>query len=136
MVLDQTANFVRGTVSASIASGDTTSAAREIDAVLAQLGDSLPPGHPRRARLELVKVRVRIAGNECAAVRSELEATAASLAKGGVALLPDLASAQALQTACATPGDSASQAASARATIERLPYVPRRLRKELAALPR
>ncbi|HSX59912.1 MAG TPA: serine/threonine-protein kinase [Tahibacter sp.] len=121
---------------ALLADGDAAAAAGEIDAVLANLGDSLPPGHPRRARLELVKQRIEIARGNCAVVRRGLDATAAALAKGGLALLPDLASAQALQARCTEPAEAAALAASARASAERLPYVPRRLRAELAALPR
>jgi eukaryotic-like serine/threonine-protein kinase len=115
---------------ALLAGGDRTGAKREIDAVIAALGDSLPAGHPRRARLELVQWRVAVANGDCSGARAGLDAAAASLAKGGMALLPDLVSAQALQARCAGSG-----AAAARESAARLSYLPRRLRAELAALP-
>lgn len=121
---------------ALLASGDADTATREIDAVIAALGDSLPAGHPRRARLELVKLRIGVAAGACTAALPGLESAAESLAKGGPALLSDLASAQLLVARCAPAARSAEAAATARATIARLPYLPRRLRAEQAALPR
>ncbi|MBL8300380.1 MAG: serine/threonine protein kinase [Rhodanobacteraceae bacterium] len=122
---------------ALLASGDAVAAGREIDTVVKNLADNPPAGHPRRARLELVQLRVRLANGNCSAARAELEAAAASLAQGGMALLPDLASAQALQAVhCAGPADAATLAHAARASAARLPYLPRRLRSELAALSR
>ena len=121
---------------ALLASGDAAAASREIDAVIATLADSLPAGHPRRARLELVQLRVTIANGACASARAGLDAAAASLAKGGLALLPDLASAQALQARCAATADAPARLVAARESAARLPYLARRLRSELAALPR
>jgi serine/threonine-protein kinase len=120
---------------ALLASGDTSAATREIDAVIAALGDGLPAGHPRRARLELVKLRSDVAAGACAPALPALEAAAASLAKGGPALLPDLASAQLLIARCMAGAGSAEAIATARAAVAQLPYVPRRLRAERAALP-
>lgn len=120
---------------ALLASGDASAATREIDAVITTLGDSLPAGHPRRARLELVKLRSDVAAGACSSALPGLEAAAASLAKGGPALRPDLASAQSLIARCTTGAGSTEAIATARATVAQLPYVPRRLRAELAALP-
>ncbi len=119
---------------ALLASGDRGAATREIDAVLAALGDSLPAGHPRRARLELVKLRTGVAAGACAEMLPGLDTAAEGLAKGGPALLPDLASAQLLIARCASAARSAEATAAARDTIARLPYLPRRLRAEQAAL--
>ncbi|GMV28193.1 MAG: hypothetical protein AMXMBFR59_03180 [Rhodanobacteraceae bacterium] len=119
-----------------LASGDIASAAREMGAVLNHLGDSLAAGHPRRARLELVQLRIAVARGDCESARAGLDAAAASLVKGGTALLPDLAIAQALQARCATPAGAGAFAAAAKASAARLPYTPRRLRNELVSLAR
>ena len=112
--------------------GDRAGAQRESDQVQAALGE-LPAGHPRRARLELIALRLHVAAHECAQAEAGLAAAAESLAKGGSALLPDLASAQLLLARCQTEtGDSAAAQtrAAAQATLARLPYLPRRLRAE------
>nr|WP_305119054.1 serine/threonine-protein kinase [Tahibacter harae] len=112
--------------------GDRAGAQRESDQVQAALGE-LPAGHPRRARLELVALRLHVAAHECAQAEDGLAAAAASLAKGGSALLPDLASAQLLLARCQTEtGNSAAAQtrSAAQATLARLPYLPRRLRAE------
>ena len=118
-----------------LSSGDRSSARSEIDIVMLQLGDSLPPGHPRRARLELIQLRVQVAAGECAQSLPQLQAASASLAKGGSALLPDMASAQLLIARCQREaGDSTAvqSRAEAEATLRRLPYQSRRLRAEQA----
>lgn len=120
---------------ALLASGDRAGAQREVDTVMANLGDGLAPGHPRRARLELVQLRVRIAAGGCADAVAPLQSASASLAKGGAALLPDLASAQFLLARCQRERGDATAAQSrtaAEATARRLPYLPRRLRAEQA----
>lgn len=121
---------------ALLTAGDAAAARREIAAALAALGDGVPAAHPRRARLELVQLRIAVAGGDCAGSVAGLQAAAANLAAGGPPLLPDLASAQLLLARCLPPAQAAAAKTAATATIARLPYLPRRLRAELAALPR
>ncbi|WP_257388524.1 hypothetical protein, partial [Tahibacter caeni] len=98
------------------------------------LADSLPAAHPRRARLELVRLRIRVANGDCAGARGGLQSATASLATGGPPLLPDLASAQLLLARCLPAVEAATARTAAMATLARLPYLPRRLRAEQAAL--
>jgi serine/threonine-protein kinase len=121
---------------ALLAAGDAAAARREIAAALEAVGDSLPPNHPRRARLELVQLRIAVAGGDCAGSVAGLQAAAANLAAGGPPLLPDLASAQLLLARCLPAAEAAAAKTAAAATLARLPYLPRRLRAEQAALRR
>jgi eukaryotic-like serine/threonine-protein kinase len=134
---------------ALLAQGDRAAAEAQITRLHSDLGDSLPAGNPRRARLELVGLRAQVAAGGCAQALPGLQAAAASLPQGGPALLPDLASAQLLVAQCLrlsgtaqaarsgaaqpTQDDVAGAAqarAAAEATLGRLPYVGRRLGAE------
>lgn len=118
---------------ALLGSGDRDSAAREIAAALRAADASMPPEHPRRARLDLVKLRSDIGDGPCAGSVPALQQTAARLSQGGLALLPDLAAAQLLLARCQQPtgdGAAAQTRAAAAATLARLHYLPRRLRAE------
>ncbi|MCW5568469.1 MAG: hypothetical protein KIS84_09595, partial [Dokdonella sp.] len=91
---------------------------------------------PRTARVHLVAQRIAAADGDCLRVVEHLPVVIAALARGGSALRPEQASAELLLASCLHAGSQPSGDAIARADalIATLPYVPRRLREDRAAM--
>lgn len=113
---------------------DDVDAARSRLATVEEPARSVPAGHPRIGKLNLLRARVAARDGRCS--EADFAAAASTLARGGAMAHADLALARLGRARCLDEAGDHDQAATEHrevdALAQALPYVPRALRQELA----